>query len=943
VLISVLLDREAEHSAIAAAIREAHEGHGSAVLISGQFGSGKTALLQSIPGMRISAGTCVLRANTAVIEQDFAFGVVRQLFEPLLSSVSGQVRDRWLSGAGGFARPVLTGEASFAVDHEATALRQVALHGLDALIGAISADHPVLLLVDDLQWADQPSLRWLAHLADRVHDLPVVLVVVLREGNLQVEQPLLRRIVASAASVLCPSPLSLASTRTIVHHQFTEPGDDAFVGACYESSAGNPLLLLGLLAEVIASGRRPVAAEVDSVLSLRPSMLCDRLTSCLRSQDSATRRFVEAVSVLGEQGDLDLIGELLDLDLVACRQAHQSLRRQGLLADDPRPRFAYAVIQKAVEESSSPQALELLHARAGALLREHGRPAEQVAAQLLAVASGHDHWATDVLRVAAVTALRRGAPELAVRYLRRALLNCSGDGVERARLLVDLATAERTFDSAASLRHISQAVPLLESVRERAEAVLRISPILLGSATPHVVDLVRRVFAELGPPDALSGPERDLALHLEARIRELETDDPTGLSRAVDRLSKADHNLLLSSHAGRELLVVLLHAATLTAGLPSEQVSQLGHAVLSREPATFGHAYASLRWLVITMTAADSLGGLDDWLASGLDRAQARTDTVAYVGIRVEQALVLLAKGRLSEAKTCAVDAVALAGPDWDEATTALSCVLAGVAMETRDPELVHLISDVRRNRNVSPVESSYLQMLRGVEAAGCDRHAVALEHFLDCGRQLDRLGWQNPALFPWRIWAAALHQRLGNNAAAVALAEREHQLAASWGAPAALGRALRVRGALCDGESGVALLREAVDVLGYSANILELGKAQVALGRRLIDTNRHAAEELLRRGHRSAEHCGATWLAERATYRVGTRGPRLIPSAISRGLTPAECRVANRAVSGATNQAIADDLGVSRRAVEKHLTNAYRKLDVRGRAGLEKALATRS
>jgi DNA-binding CsgD family transcriptional regulator/tetratricopeptide (TPR) repeat protein len=800
-------------------------------------------------------------------------------------------------------------------------------------------DHPVLLLVDDLQWADQPSLRWLAYLAVRIQDLPIQLVVAVREGNLRVEQPLLRQIVGSATSVLCPAPLSRKSTQMIVDRQCEQRGDYSFVTACYESSAGNPLLLLGLLAEVIASGRKPIDAEADAVRTLRPAMLRDRLRSCLRSQDSAARRFLEAMSVLGDQDELDLIGGLVDLDLVACREAHQSLRRQGLVEDERRPRFAHAVIQEAVEESTPPYAREMLHVRAAALLHEHGRPAEQVAAQLLAITSTHDQWATDVLRGAAAIAVRRGAPEMAVRYLRRALLNCPTDGEERARLLVDLATVERAFDSAASIRHISQAVPLLGSPGERAEAVLRIAPIALGTATPHVVELVRRVSAELGHPEALVGADRDRALHLEARIRELETDDPTGLARAVDRLSTADHSLLLSTHAGRELLVVLLHAATLTARMPFAEVSQLAHAVLDREPVTFGHAYTSLRWLVITMTAADSLADLDDWLASGLERAQAQKDTVAHVGIRVEQALVFLAKGRMSQAKACAVDAVALAGPDWDDATTGLSCVLAGVAMETREPELVHLVSHVHRNRSVTPVASSFLQMLRGVEAAGSGRHEIALEHLLDAGRQLDRLDWRNPALFPWRIWAAGLYRRQGHNEAAVALAEQEYKLALAWGAPAALGRALRVRGALDEGEPGLALLRQAVDVLESSSNLLELGKAEVALGRRLLDSNPGVAQEMLRRGHSSAERCGATWLAEQVTHLAGGRGSRLIAATTPLSLTPAESRVAKRAVSGATNQAIADDLGVSRRAVEKHLTSAYRKLDVPGRAGLVEAL----
>jgi DNA-binding CsgD family transcriptional regulator len=176
------------------------------------------------------------------------------------------------------------------------------------------------------------------------------------------------------------------------------------------------------------------------------------------------------------------------------------------------------------------------------------------------------------------------------------------------------------------------------------------------------------------------------------------------------------------------------------------------------------------------------------------------------------------------------------------------------------------------------------------------------------------------------------MYQRLGNSRSALALAEEDLLRAEEWGAPVAIGRALRLKGMLLGGEPGEGLLREAVGVLRASANELELARALLLLGRRL--EGRAEVEDMLREAAALAAACEAPWLVERARSGGGDGIVRLEDA-----LTRTERRVVTLAGRGLTNTEIAGELGVTSRAVEKHLTNSYRKLSVSGRRELIAAL----
>jgi DNA-binding CsgD family transcriptional regulator len=195
------------------------------------------------------------------------------------------------------------------------------------------------------------------------------------------------------------------------------------------------------------------------------------------------------------------------------------------------------------------------------------------------------------------------------------------------------------------------------------------------------------------------------------------------------------------------------------------------------------------------------------------------------------------------------------------------------------------------------------------------------------------------------------LHARAGAAQALLRLGEREsaHELAAAeladvrvFGAPRALGIALRAAGLAHGGARGLELLEESVAVLRSSPALLERAHSLMELGAALRrDGRRAAAREPLTEALDLAARCGARPLAVRAREElkaVGARPRRAWRTGIE-ALTPSELRVVRLAADGRSNREIAYELYVTLKTVEGHLSRAYAKLDIEGRSELRRAL----
>jgi DNA-binding CsgD family transcriptional regulator/energy-coupling factor transporter ATP-binding protein EcfA2 len=928
----VLLERASEIASAEAALHAAWDGDGSLLLITGPTGCGKSALLQHVTAAGLAAGARVLRADATQLEQDFAFGIVQQLCRPVLVAATEVQRDRWFQGA---AEPILRTltEARLVSDGlERSLPGEAVLYGLHVLVHAMSLDEPVVMIVDDLQWADLASLRLLGYLAKRLGGSRILIAAAVSGGSADPEQALIHELLASAGRTLTPAPLSADAVSAVIETEFDEAGGREFVEMCLQVSGGNPASLVTMVTGLAAKGFRPTADQAADAAGESQRLLSDRRMFCLSTQRPAVLALARALAVLGDLAEPQLAADLAGLDEVDHKSALQTLDRLGLLADSEEIRLVHSSVRYGVESAMRVELREVMYRKAANLLYAGGYPAEQVADKLMIIASGYESWEAGILRSAAGTVLERGSGELAARYLRRALLHTPPDSEERGRLMVELAAAERGFDLIASARHISQALSMLPAGRERIEASLWIPPALAASI-PVFGALVRSAADEVEALDTADDKE-GLALRTEARTRYPGISEPGRADSALLRLRSFGSDAPLDSAAGRELVAVLAHSAAMSDTASADEIGTVVRQLVAHESLGPEHVYTTLPLLVPTLVAADQVTAIGSALTATLDQARDRGWHGAARLIVAETAEIHRAHGRLPKARRLALTALDDAGDEaWPDALALSATTLAQIVLETQDLELAErLLAAPAENADHRVAVAR--RMARGMVDLVRGDPATALDRFLDCGRRLEREGWANAPQYPWRVWAALVLQRMGDLPAADTYAAEEHRYAQRWGAPLVIGRSLRLRGMLTGGAEGVALLYEAVSVLRESENLVERARASMILGARLLDAGAPDAIGFLSEGRQLAKDCGATWV--KGTGETELNGPvlRLSLQSLS-GLTKAENSVAQLVVQGWTNQQIADSLGVTRRAVEKNLTGAYRKLSVNGRAEL--------
>src|SRR3954447_22213641 len=177
--------------------------------VEGPPGIGKSRLLAAARGAADHAGLRVVSARASDLESDFGFGVVRQLFEPVLARAGADERAALLGGAAALAAPVLETPGPAGGDDAGEEATPAALHGLYWLCAGLAEQRPLLLCVDDLHWADRPSLRWLVYLLQRLEGLRIAVLAGVRPGEGRHAAELLDAMAAHPlVATLRPAPLS---------------------------------------------------------------------------------------------------------------------------------------------------------------------------------------------------------------------------------------------------------------------------------------------------------------------------------------------------------------------------------------------------------------------------------------------------------------------------------------------------------------------------------------------------------------------------------------------------------------------------------------------------------------------------------------------------------------------------------------------------------------
>jgi hypothetical protein len=238
-----LLERDGQLAELARAVAGLARGEGAAVLVEGPAGIGKTCLLDAAAADARARGWTVLRARGVGVEEDCAFGVMRQLLErPLAgSSLSGPAS----LGLQAFAGPPVTAEPTLGL-----------LHGIYWIVVGLAAPGPLVLVVDDLHWADGPSIRALAYLTRRLDGLAVAVLA----GTRPTQSPS-ELAVEPAVTRIPLAPLSLAAIAALLGAAV----NSAAVAACQAACGGNPFLV----AELAGRSPNPAARSAGPSRSRR--------------------------------------------------------------------------------------------------------------------------------------------------------------------------------------------------------------------------------------------------------------------------------------------------------------------------------------------------------------------------------------------------------------------------------------------------------------------------------------------------------------------------------------------------------------------------------------------------------------------------------------------------------------------------------------------------
>jgi DNA-binding CsgD family transcriptional regulator len=937
-----LLERESELSALDAALAGAVEGHGSVVAIEGPAGIGKSSLVTACLDLARKRDMYVISVRATELERSYPYGIVRQTADSVSLDKTEEDRAALFTGAAKLALPILDPASSEEPDNPELMYQR--LHGLYWLTANLARDRPLLISIDDAQWADEASMAAERFLSLRIADLPMVLLLGVRTVDVgQLGVPLAEILADPATVSIRPGPLSADGAQQRIEG-LLGAADPAFAAACHHATGGNPFLLEQLVSEVRAEGIEPTAASAERVASLGPDTVRASVLLRLERLPSASGPVARALAILGEH-DVSLrdVATLADVPEDGAAEALSELERAGLVTGQPRLRFTHPILRASIEDDMPAMDRSRGHELAARMLADRDADPVAVAAHLLVCEPGQGVWAIAALRAAARRAEALGDPSASVRYLHRAITE-RPEGDELGDILFELGLAAAHAGDPDAAEHLERAAEAGGPTRLRALHWIAVLHLVAGRAS-KAADVLEAALADVHEEDEAAKPL-------------LETLIAAGLESATVRRRLGDLIAHLDEPRGTpqtdfERFALITHAfVSVVEQADAPRATDLIHRALAVEE--HGYYESVMRASVGRPMTAFVLTLLErfDESRAILDRlvraARDYGDRSAAGVFLAERAWTRYRAGNAEGAEADAAEALRIARETTrarGHAPIAASvAVLAGMERERPFEELEAIVAGLPPAGDPDTIVQDDLTLARAwlMLAQGDARGAA------DAALELDRAdswGCSSPTLLPWRSVASVALAQLGEEERALALAEEELQLAQELGAPRAVGIAQRAVALAGPADERQAGLEAAVAALENGDARLELARVTCELGaelRRLGE--RSAAREMLRRAYTLAAECGATRLAERARDELSRSGARLIrePASGVEALTPSEVRVAELAAEGLTNREVAQSLFVSEKTVETHLGRVYRKLGIKSRHALPGALADR-
>ncbi|MEU2620687.1 AAA family ATPase [Streptomyces sp. NPDC007157] len=831
---------------------------GALLAFAGRAGIGKTTLLAEVRRRAAAQGCTVLSARGGDQEQRVAFHVARQLLQPRLAGAPEAELRASLGSWYDIVGPAL---GLCAPTEGAPPDQQGLRDGLDwVLTHLVVRQAPVVLVLDDAHWADPESLGWIAAFAPRAEQLPLLVVVAYRPDELPDHAESLRGLPSRAGGRPHDlEPLSADAVAVLVRESLGTHADDTFCHECWAVTAGNPFETVELTAKVHDRGLDPTEAGAPLLRDLAAAVKGSGLIARLERLGPSTVRFAWACAVLGTEIHPALAAAVAGLGHEEAADAADALRGVRVLTGVETLEFVHPLIATAVYRAIPPGVRVALHGQAAWCVTDDGQAAATAARHLLETHPEGDTWVVQRLRAAAGETLRAGAPDAACRYLARALRE-PPPAKDRAAVLYELGSASLLTEPATTVNHLRAA--LAEPIAEpelRQNIVYRLSQVLAHS------DRLAEASETLAREIRVTGDARVRLRMLSEQFmwdafRADEPDHPSRsrrLARLADRLQGRDltERYIIGLRTwdavqrGEPAQVALHHAERALAGGLGWAESDRGFEVPVLVALAFMYADRPDRTeeLFATGTADFERQG---WRGAHLSFAYTLHGYVRY------------RRGRLAEAEDLVRSGLRLAervGPGtpahWYAVGTLVQTLLArGRTDEATQVAEHHSFHEPFPAAVVFPdAQTVYGELLL---ARGLTQDAVA--ELSAAGRRLEPRGIRNPAWCPWQLHLARAESHDAPDRALATALEAVGR-ARQFGAPSAIGQALRTAAEVTTGPARLAYLKEAVTHLERSPAAYELACALVTLGTELHDPVH------LRRGLETAEQCGADGLADEA------------------------------------------------------------------------------
>lgn len=877
-----LWERDEEVAAIAEAVDilcADRSSPGSLLLLRGEAGLGKTALLAETRRIAERRGCTVWSARGGETLRSVPFNVVRQLLQPALVSMLPEEAREYLGDWYDIAGPAL----GIADPGDRHADPQGVCEGLVAAVRRLARrDWPLVLLIDDAHWADQETLYWLAAFAGRLADLSVLVVVARRPGDISGTSARHLDAVAAAADrpVTTLSALTPDAAAGLTRATLGENADAAFCREVWAVTAGNPYETVELLAKVQDSELDPVEAHAGELRDLNRSARGGGLVARLEELGVDATRFAWAAAILGTGITVDLVARLATLSPDAAARCAELLRSARILtAPDPAAtggtgpadlEFVHPLIATAVYNSIPDALRRAMHGIAARIVTDSGRGAAAAARHLLEVHPDDDEELVWQLREAAREHLAVGAPDAARRCLERALEEPPRPEVH-AHVLYELGSATFLTAPARTIGHLRTALgmPGLDGGR-RVDAVIRLSQALLHN--DQMEEAVRTVEAEAARLEP--GPAR---MRLQA-VQFMWEGIHAGQTVTPDRSERLAG--LAATCTGRDnaerALLILRGFDAMMRGENAEEIVEVCDRALVNGRLAPGLGWTDSEWGVeLLLMLASSYAYTDrlDRAESLYSEALHAYDTAGWSGghLALAHAYVGLAhrrRGRLEAAEESLRESLRLAervGRGLPLYWTAI-CNLVDTLLARGHVDEAWAMAE--RHGFTPPYPSTIVlpdpRSVRGRLLLAVGRTKDGINELEAAEKAAAARGHHHPVhVFGAADLARALATEDPARAARLAVDVRRH--AERLGTDTAIGEALRVAAALETGQRAVRLAAQAVTYLECSPCQYEHAVARVEYG-----TLARSAPDL-ERGLALARSCGADALVERARAELAT------------------------------------------------------------------------